>query len=149
MNRDVRFWLAVWFGAGLVPRVPGTAGSLAALPLALLLSSFGIGVMLLAAMVLTLVGVWAAHAVAAQTRQHDPQIVVIDEVAGQVLTCAAVAGARWPWWLAAFVVFRLLDQWKPWPIRRMEQLHRPGWAIMLDDVVAGAIGALGLWLARS
>ena len=149
MNRDLRFWLAVWFGAGLVPRAPGTTGSLAALPLALLLSPLGGGALAVAAGVLTLVGVWAAQSVALQTRQHDPQIVVIDEVAGQLLTCTAVVGARWPWWLAAFLVFRLLDQWKPWPIRRMETIRHAGWAMLLDDVVAGVMGALVLWLARN
>ena len=149
MKRDLRFWLATWFGVGLTPRAPGTAGSLAALPLALLLARWGPLAWMVAAAVLTLIGVWAAQGVATQARQHDPQIVVIDEVAGQLLTLVGIGHGGWPWWLAALLTFRLLDQTKPWPIRRMEYLHHSGWAIMLDDVLAGSVGAALLWLLRT
>lgn len=143
----LRFWLATWFGCGLVPVAPGTAGSLGALPLYLLVRPLGLDAVALAALLLTAGGVWAAQHVADRKGMHDPQIVVIDEVAGIFVT---LLGARddWRWMLAGFLLFRLLDMWKPWPARQVEQVHPAGWGIVLDDVFAGAWGALVLLLAQ-
>jgi phosphatidylglycerophosphatase A len=145
--RQIRFWLATWFGCGLVPFAPGTAGSLGALPLYVLLRPLGLDVVALAALMLTAVGVWAAQHVADRKGMHDPQIVVIDEVAGIFVT---LLGARddWRWMLAGFVLFRVLDVWKPWPARQAERIHPAGWGIVLDDVFAGAWGAIVLLLAQ-
>ena len=138
--------LATWFGAGHVPYAPGTAGTIAAVPLYLLLRPAGSITVLAAATVLTLVGVWAAGHVIAMTGQDDPQIVVIDEVAG-VLVVLAPGAPTWTSVVAGVVLFRIFDQWKPWPARGLEALHG-GWGVMLDDIAAGAWGGAVLWLLR-
>ncbi len=143
----LRFWLATWFGCGLVPRAPGTMGSLGAVPLYLVVRPLGLDAVALVALLLTGVGIWAAQHVADARKLHDPQIVVIDEVAGMFVT---LLGARddWRWIIAGFVLFRLLDVWKPWPARQAERIHPAGWGIVLDDVFAGAWGALILLAAQ-
>ena len=100
-----------------------------------------ISVLLVFSIVIVLAGVWAATRAESLLRRKDPGVVVIDEVAGQLLTFLFVpAGA--PWWIivSGFVAFRLFDIWKPYPIRRLESLES-GLGIMADDVLAGAYAA--------
>lgn len=135
--------LGTWFGCGKVPLAPGTAGTLGAIPLYLLLRPHGLWTIALAALLATIVGVWAAHVVVDDTKQGDPQIVVIDEVAGVLITLL-VAPFSFAGILAAFVLFRIFDQLKPWPARAAENWSR-GWGVMMDDVFAGVWGALVLY----
>lgn len=139
MKRDLAYLLATWFGCGRVPLAPGTAGTLGAIPLFLVLRPHGPVVVLAVAALLAFVGVWAADEVIAGSGQKDPQIVVIDEVAG-VLVTLAVSAPTWTSLVAGFVLFRVFDQWKPWPARSLESLHG-GWGVVMDDVAAGAWGA--------
>ena len=139
--------LAVWFGCGHFPVAPGTAGTVGAVPLYLLLRPRGPAAILIAAVVVTAVGVWAAGIVERRVGTKDPQIVCIDEVAGVLVTWAA-APPTWAGLLAGFVLFRLFDQFKPWPARRAERLPG-GLGVMADDVVAGAWGALVVLGARA
>lgn len=139
---------------GYLRPAPGTWGSLAALPLAwLIYEAGGYWLLIVLGVVLFFAGVKATEHMAAETRDHDPSCVVVDEVVGQwVALLPVVIGASnaqveitalWPGWLAAFVLFRLLDIWKPGPI---------GWAdrketavgVMLDDVFAGIFAAIGV-----
>lgn len=135
--------LATWFGCGHFPYAPGTAGTLGAIPLYLALRPWGHGAVALAALVLGTVGIWAASGVASKLRQKDPQIIVIDEVAGVLVTLSA-APPTWAALGAGVVLFRLLDHTKPWPARTAERRLPSGWGIVLDDVAAGLWGALGL-----
>ncbi|MBI4951854.1 MAG: phosphatidylglycerophosphatase A [Myxococcales bacterium] len=139
--------LALWFGCGLVPYAPGTAGTLGAIPLYLLVRPHGLGVVLATAVLLTAVGIWAAGRVAAHSGTHDPQIVVIDEVAGVFVTWLA-APASAAGLVTGVVLFRIFDVCKPWPARRAERLAG-GWGIVLDDLAAGAWGAALLLGARA
>jgi phosphatidylglycerophosphatase A len=134
--------LALWFGCGRVPIAPGTAGTLGALPLYLLLRPLGVGAVGLAALVITAVGIWAGTRVSRATGLKDPQIVVIDEVAGVLVTWMA-APRTWAGVAAGFVLFGVFDQLKPFPARRAERLPE-GWGIVLDDVLAGLWGAAAL-----
>jgi phosphatidylglycerophosphatase A len=148
--RGARAWtahvLAVWFGCGHVPVAPGTAGTLGAIPLYLVLRPHGTLAVAAAAIVVTVVGLWAAGHVERRLGIKDPQIVCIDEVAGVLITwLAAPASTRGL--VAGVVLFRIFDQWKPWPARRAERLGG-GAGVMLDDVVAGAWGAIVLAAAR-
>lgn len=146
MNRAgsaVAWTLATWFGCGRVPKAPGTAGTVGAIPLYLLLARTGRAGVGIAAMVATFVGVWAASVVARQLASKDPQVVVIDEVAGFLVTMVPVRIVSWQAVLSGFVLFRLLDSLKPWPIRRAEKLPG-GWGIVLDDVAAGVFGAAAM-----
>jgi phosphatidylglycerophosphatase A len=131
------YWYATWFGAGRSPIAPGTVGTLAALPcyffLSMLRQPLAIGVVL----ALALLGVYAAEIVARDLSDDDPQIVVVDETVSVLLAlCIAVPHS---WWavLAVVVTFRLLDIYKPGPIRLAERLKPAGLGIMADDLVAG------------
>lgn len=97
-----------------------------------------LAVMLLVIFLITMAGIWAATRAEKATQKKDPSIVVIDEVAGQMI--ALLSGPFWlpTWWsvLSAFILFRLFDIWKPYPIRRLESLES-GLGIMADDVLAG------------
>jgi len=140
--------LAVWFGCGHVPVAPGLAGTLGAIPLYLLLRGGGAGVIAGAATVLTIVGIWAAERVARRRGGKDPQIIVIDEVAGVFVTWIAapptLAGL-----LVGVVLFRIFDQTKPWPARLAERRLPGGWGIVLDDVFAGLWGMAVLGVLRA
>jgi len=148
MREKVARVLALWFGCGKVPVAPGTAGTLGAIPLYLLLRPHGTIAVAAGALAVTAVGVWAADVVARETGLKDPQIVVIDEVAGYLVTMLG-APPTWTGVIAGFVVFRVLDQWKPFPARLAEKRLPGGWGIVMDDVLAGAWGALALYAARA
>ena len=140
--------LATFFFLGTVPVAPGTATSLAAALLAgvyyhLWASPWPL---VAGAAVLTMVGVALGGWAERHFRQKDPQRFTLDEAAGQLVACAAASPwvpAPWPTWAGvgiAFVLFRVLDIFKPPPVRQVERLPG-GWGIMADDVVAGAIAA--------
>ena len=139
---------------GLLRPAPGTWGSLAALPLALLIYVLGgPWLLLLLTVAAAVIGVWTIGQQIAVSADKDPSEIVIDEVAGQWLALLPVAfgawhagaavTALWPGWIAAFVLFRLFDIWKPGPI---------GWAdrrgdalgVMLDDLIAGLFAGVGV-----
>jgi phosphatidylglycerophosphatase A len=136
----IAYILGTWFGCGYVPYAPGTAGTLGAIPLYLLLRPHGMYAVLGAAFVLTVVGIWAADIVAKDSGLKDPQLVVIDEVAG-VLCTLAVAPPTWAGLIVGVVLFRIFDQFKPWPARAAERKLPGGYGIVLDDIAAGAWGA--------
>jgi phosphatidylglycerophosphatase A len=98
----------------------------------------------IAAVALTAVGIWVADIVARETGLKDPQLVVIDEVAG-VLVTLSVAQPSWAALAAGVVLFRIFDQTKPWPARTAERKLPGGWGIVLDDVAAGVWGAVVLY----
>lgn len=138
-------WIATAGGAGLAPVAPGTAGSaLAALLFPWLAGAGGTALGCAIALAFGL-GVWAAGALEAASGRQDDGRIVIDEVVGQWLTLAPLAGfglARSPLWLVTgFVAFRCLDIWKPGPIRWAERRFGGGLGVMLDDVIAGCLGA--------
>jgi phosphatidylglycerophosphatase A len=143
--------IATWFGCGYAPKGPGTVGSLAAIAIAWLLhryAAFSALEFLDLALVLLLPGIWAAGVTARAHKTKDPQFVVVDEVIGQWLTLAGAGfyeffRLNWKSFLLAFVLFRVFDIWKPWPIRKFERLPG-GTGIVMDDVMAGVYGALVL-----
>lgn len=147
-------------GVGYFPVAPGTLGSLVGVGLYVTIWSAADQVltsralanrlttvyvftplmtfMLLAILAVTMIGIWAATRAEELQQKKDPSIVVIDEVAGQMI--ALLSGPFWiqTWWsiLSAFILFRLFDIWKPYPARRLEGLES-GLGIMADDLVAG------------
>lgn len=129
--------LATFFGAGLSPKAPGTVGSAVACVLALAFSTPQMGVALA---VVTLLGLWSSGASCRQWGVHDPGKIVIDEVAGQWLTLLG-HGATSGWLLPGFLLFRLFDILKPWPVSACEKLPG-GLGIMADDLMAGLLANL-------
>jgi len=136
--------LSTWFGCGLSPIAPGTAGSAAAIAIAYFLPIPPYAFALMAILI-TPLGIWAAGETAKQIGKEDPGLVVIDEVAGQWLTLAAAAAINWKSLLAAFLLFRLFDIFKPFPVNRLEALPG-GLGIMADDLAAGLYAALVIFV---
>lgn len=134
-------WLALGLGSGLSPKAPGTAGTVAALPLAWLLGQLApLPALALAGLAFGL-GIAFCQRAADAMGVHDHPSIVWDEFVGLWFTVWLLP-AGWPWWLAAFGLFRLFDIWKPWPIRWLDGHVHGGLGIMLDDAVA----ALFAWV---
>jgi phosphatidylglycerophosphatase A len=138
--------LSLWFGCGLVPYAPGTAGTLGALPLYWCVRPYGLTAVALTAVAVTVVGIWSSSRVAAACGTKDPQFVCVDEVAGVLVTWLA-APPGWKGVLAGFVLFRIFDWLKPFPARALERLPG-GLGIVCDDLAAGAWGAGALLALR-
>jgi phosphatidylglycerophosphatase A len=138
--------LATMFGVGRVPLMPGTAASAVALPFAwLIAAAFGAVPLLLLAVAVALLAVPISWTYARQTGREDPSGCVIDELAGQWLACACAPLTLWGFALA-FVLFRLFDMTKLWPVSAAEKL-KGGWGIVADDMVAGAMAGVIVLLA--
>ena len=142
--------LATWGGCGYSPVAPGTAGSAAALLIgyglvhAADLSPVWLGAL---AVIFLWPACWAADVAIDHFSRNDPPQVVVDEVVGQWIVLSAVAPGSWLHWLAAFVLFRLLDIFKPYPIRKLERLPK-GIGVVADDVGAGLCGMIILVFLR-
>jgi phosphatidylglycerophosphatase A len=147
---DARFVAAIAtvFGVGRSPYAPGTAGSAVALPVGWIIAEFcGRGWLLFAAIVALAIGTWACEIYASNKGEVDPKECVIDEVVGQWIVCAfAPIQVAWYvsilWYIFAFVLFRVFDILKPWPISWVERKVPGGLGIMADDVVAALIGSV-------
>ena len=135
--------VALGFGSGLFPVAPGTAGTLAAIPLYLLLQDLPVTVYLAVVVVLLLGGILVCAYTAERLGVHDHPAIVWDEVVGYLITMIA-APAGWMWTAAGFVLFRLFDILKPWPIGWLDRRVHGGTGIMLDDVIAGVFAAVVL-----
>lgn len=147
-GKSPAYWFAVWFGAGLLKPAPGTSGSVAALPVVWMLSvstHASAATVALSALILwvAITGTRAIDQIERESGVHDAPEIVVDEVAGQWLTCLpilALPDLFSSFWLAlgaAFLLFRAFDIAKPWPIRVIDARVAGGWGVMLDDLVAG------------
>ena len=171
--------IATAFGLGYLPKAPGTFGSLGGVALMLLFwarffphnlfwsqflphkstdlylhdvyfvipaQEFAI----LIALLISGMGAFVASRAASYLGNKDPQIVVIDEVSGQLISYLGIGAAmpNWKYLLLGFILFRVFDIWKPFPARQAESLPG-GLGIMADDWIAGIYAALGLWIARA
>ncbi|MEE9257017.1 MAG: phosphatidylglycerophosphatase A [bacterium] len=135
---------ATVFGIGYVPIAPGTAGSIVGVGIYWLLYQGGSVLPGVAFLFIAALAVWSAGLMERETGRKDPREVVLDEVAGQLL-CLLGSPLTLADLGAAFVIFRILDIWKPF--RRIESLPG-GWGVVADDVAAGALGWAALALAR-
>lgn len=139
------FLLATWFGSGLLPKIPGTWGSAAALPFAWVIAWYGgPWALLAAAFVAFVAGLWAADVYGRHSGVKDAGPIVIDEVAGQWLTLVPFVPEP-ATYLAGFVLFRAADIAKPWPASWADRKLDGGMGVMLDDVIAGIYAGLALF----
>ena len=132
------FWhiLATGFGSGLSPKAPGTAGSLAAVPFCYLLGLASLPLKATIIVVAFAIGVYACQKATDAIGIDDHGGIVWDEFVGMFITVACLPNTL-AWLIAGFVVFRIFDIWKPWPIGPIDAKLKGGLGIMLDDVIAG------------
>lgn len=132
------------FGVGYLPLIPGTFGSMVGVAIFLLLRVWPVQVLFIA--VIVVLGVWAASRTERLLGLKDPGKVVVDEVAGQMISLLPLSfladGPWFVWVIVSFNLFRLFDIFKPYPAHRFEALPG-GFGIMADDLVAGLYGAIG------
>jgi phosphatidylglycerophosphatase A len=138
---DPVHFLAFGFGSGLAPVAPGTAGSLPGFLLAWLCLPLPLAWRIAILVGLVLAGIWICGESARRIGVHDHPGIVWDEITGMYMTLLVVP-THIGLWIAAFVLFRLFDIWKPWPIRDLDHRLAGGAGIMLDDLVAALYAAL-------
>ncbi|HST28180.1 MAG TPA: phosphatidylglycerophosphatase A [Rudaea sp.] len=139
-------WIACGFGSGLSPFAPGTAGSLAALLPWLALRELSLPWFALALLLAFALGVWVSDWAIRKLSVADPGAVVWDEFVGQWLALAPLLfwPRGWLWIVGGFVLFRVFDIAKPWPVSWADRKISGGLGVMLDDVIAGVYAALAL-----
>jgi phosphatidylglycerophosphatase A len=139
--------IATGCGIGLLPWMPGTWASLAALPVGWLLASwFGVAGPIAGFLIAFIVGWWASAQVV-KVGGDDPGAVVIDEIAAQLLVLAATP-LDWRFYAAAFLLFRLFDIWKPPPIGWLDRNVKGGIGVMLDDIAAALYALILIAIAE-
>ncbi|MDH4047558.1 MAG: phosphatidylglycerophosphatase A [Gammaproteobacteria bacterium] len=145
--RDPVNFLAFGFGTGLAPIAPGTVGSLPGVAIAWLSLPLAIEWRLLIGLLLVVAGIWICGQSARRMGVHDHPGIVWDEIAGMYLVLLTVPPSIVLWALG-FLLFRLFDILKPWPIRDLDHRLRGGTGIMLDDLAAALFAALLLGFGR-
>ena len=140
LMREPVHLFAFGFGSGLSPYAPGTFGTLIAIPIVLFVMQFGLVAHLAFAIFASCFGVYVCGESARRLGVHDHPGIVWDEITGFAFTMLLVPVQIY-WVLAGFALFRLLDIWKPWPIREADHSLRGGLGIMLDDILAGIFAA--------
>jgi len=129
-------WLAFGFGSGCSPWAPGTFGTLAAIPIYLLLQATSLWMYLLITTLMFLIGIWLCGETTKKLGVHDHSGIVWDEIVGYLVTMIA-APQGWLWIVTGFVLFRIFDILKPWPISIADKKISGGFGIMIDDIIAG------------
>jgi len=129
-------FLSLGFGSGLMPKAPGTFGTIAAIPVYILMSELSLALFIAVTLLITFVGIFLAEYTSKALGVHDHSGIVIDEIAGYLITMIAVP-FDWVWIIVGFILFRIFDILKPWPISWLDKRVQGGFGIMVDDVLAG------------
>lgn len=135
------YFFAFGFGSGLSPIAPGTLGTLVGILIYLLMHFLPLFWYMFITLGLTLLAIRVSSIVSKEIGVHDYTGINVDEIVGFLWTMTAIP-FKWYWILLGFLLFRLFDIWKPWPIRRLDQTVLGGWGMVLDDLVA----ALYSWI---
>ncbi|MCG9684405.1 phosphatidylglycerophosphatase A [Vibrio sp. Isolate23] len=143
--------LATGFGSGLSPIIPGTMGTLAAIPFYLLLVQLPLPMYIVVVIAACFIGIKVCQVTSDDMGVHDHGAIVWDEFAGFWITMLVVplfqqSSTDWKWLLTGFVLFRCFDMIKPWPISWLDARVHGGFGIMLDDIVAGVMAGIALYL---
>jgi phosphatidylglycerophosphatase A len=150
------FIIATGFGAGFVPIAPGTIGALEGAAIFLTVRALELGAvtsvfsLIILNIALFLLGVWASSRTCRVIGVSDPSQIVVDEISGQMISLTPLAllpSLSFVGLLIGFALFRVFDIFKPYPIRRLEQLHG-GLGVMADDALAGVYAAVLLWCVQ-
>jgi phosphatidylglycerophosphatase A len=138
-------FIAFGFGSGLAPKAPGTFGTLVAIPIYLLLEPLSLINFVIVLTLLSLFSFYIAGKSAQLLGVHDHGGIVIDEICGYLVTMA-LAPAGWQWVICGFILFRIFDILKPWPINLLDKKVSGGIGIVVDDLMAGIYALLSLEL---
>jgi phosphatidylglycerophosphatase A len=143
--------LATGFGSGLSPIVPGTMGTLASIPLYLLLVQLPLSAYIVMLIVTFFIGIKICQVTSDDMGVHDHGSIVWDEFVGMWLTMLIVPllklpADEWKWLITGFVLFRFFDMVKPWPIGWLDARIHGGLGIMIDDIVAGIMAGISLYM---
>lgn len=135
------YFVAFGFGSGAMPFAPGTFGTLMAIPFYLLLQPLSLYAYLITVLGFIIISSWICQYVSRKIAVHDHPGMCLDEFAGFFVTMIH-APAGWHWILLGFILFRLFDIWKPWPISILDEKIHGGFGMVLDDIVAGVFAML-------
>jgi len=131
------------FGSGLAPKAPGTFGTLVGYPLFWLISVYALSTQLIIISALFLIGIYFCGVTGKALGVSDHGGIVWDEIVAMMLVLAFTPN-QWQWWLVAFLLFRLFDIWKPFPIRQFDAKLKNGFGVMFDDLLAAIYAIIGL-----
>ena len=146
-GRRLVLFFATGCGSGYVPVAPGTAGTAAGVVLFFILSPLSLSLYLLTTVAFIFIAIWFAHQAAVLLQMKDPSPVVIDEIAGYLVTMASFP-FTWQYVAAGFFLFRLFDIIKPFPAGWIDRNVAGGYGIVLDDVAAGIYANIVLQIVR-
>ena len=138
-------FLSLGFGAGVLAIAPGTMGTVAAIPIYYFLQTQTLLIYISVTIAMFFVGIGLCAYTARALNTHDHPGIVWDEIVGFLITMMAIP-FTWYWVLCGFLLFRLFDIWKPFPIKQMDKHITGGLGIMLDDVLAGLYAWSCLWM---
>lgn len=151
-NPDVKFlfanpvhFFALGFGSGLAPKAPGTFGTLVGLPLFWLISNLELNMQLLIISALFLIGIYFCHTTGKALGISDHGSIVWDEIVAMMLVLTFAPNHIYGW-IVAFLMFRLFDIWKPFPIRQFDEKLKNGFGVMFDDLLAAIYSIASMWL---
>lgn len=136
-------FFALGLGSGLAAKAPGTVGSLLGLPFFWLISVYALSTQLVIIAVLFLLGIYFCQVTGKALGVPDHGSIVWDEIVAMMLVLT-VTPNEWPWTLTAFLLFRLFDIWKPYPIRQLDRRLKNGLGVMLDDLLAAGYAMLSV-----
>ncbi|MDD2834463.1 MAG: phosphatidylglycerophosphatase A [Methylotenera sp.] len=136
-------FFSLGFGAGLAKRAPGTFGTLIGIPIFWLISHYSISIQLITITSLFLIGIYFCNKTGQTLGVSDHGSIVWDEIVAMMLVLTFTVN-QWQWWLAAFVLFRIFDIWKPFPIRQCDEKIKGGFGVMLDDLLAAIYAIISL-----
>lgn len=139
------FFIAAGFGSGLMPMMPGTWGTVVAIPIYLLMQNLSLLVYSSISLLIILFFIYCSHITAKAWGMHDHPVIVCDEIAGYLVTMIA-APPGWWWIIVGFLLFRFFDILKPWPIGWLDRHVHGGFGIVVDDLVAGVFSWIILQL---
>ncbi len=145
---DPVHFVAFGFGAGLAPRAPGTAGSVVGIVIAWWLMPLPFPVRVAIVLVAIAAGIWVCGESARRLNAHDHPGIVLDEIVAVLAAALVMAERSLPALFLVFVLFRIFDIAKPWPIRDVDHRLGGGLGIMLDDLIAALYAAIGLAVIR-
>lgn len=136
-------FIALGFGSGLAPKAPGTFGTIVGLPLFYLIATYSLSTQLAIICILFIIGIYFCDVAGKNLGVSDHGSIVWDEIAAMMLVLS-ITPQEWLWWLIAFVLFRLFDIWKPFPIHQCDAKLKGGFGVMFDDILAAIYAMISL-----